>query len=99
MDVKLINRGTEGELLLSGDLDTQTARDADELFAQLADRFESMTLNMAELNYISSAGLRAIRNLYLKMFQKGGKLSITDVHDNVMEVFEMTGLAGLLNIR
>ena len=99
MDVKLVNRGTEGELLLSGDLDTRTAKDADELFAQLADRFESITLNMENLNYISSAGLRTIRNLYLRLFKKGGKLAVTNMNDNVMEVFEMTGLAGLLNIR
>jgi anti-sigma B factor antagonist len=99
MDVKLVNRGTEGELLLSGDLDTRTAKDADELFAQLADRFDSITLNMENLNYISSAGLRTIRNLYLRLFKKGGKLAVTNMNDNVMEVFEMTGLAGLLNIR
>ncbi len=99
MDVKLVNRGTEGELLLSGDLDTRTAKGADELFAQLADRFDSITLNMENLNYISSAGLRTIRNLYLRLFKKGGKLAVTNMNDNVMEVFEMTGLAGLLNIR
>ena len=99
MDVKLVNRGNEGELLLSGDLDTRTARDAEDLFTQLADRFQNITLNMKDLNYISSAGLRTIRNLYLRVAKKGGKLAITNVHDNVMEVFEMTGLAGLLNIR
>ncbi|MBR6221884.1 MAG: STAS domain-containing protein [Lachnospiraceae bacterium] len=99
MDVKLVNRGTDGELLLSGDLDTRTARDADQLFLQMAERFTTLTLNMADLNYISSAGLRTIRNLYIKLNQKGGKLLITNVNGNVMEVFEMTGLAGLLNIR
>ncbi|MBR6172966.1 MAG: STAS domain-containing protein [Eubacterium sp.] len=99
MDVKLVNRGSEGELLLSGDLDTRTAGDADMLFAQLADRFEALTLNMQNMNYISSAGLRTIRNLYIRLNKKGGKLRITNVNDNVMEVFEMTGLAGLLNLR
>ena len=93
MDVKLVNRGDEGELLLSGDLDTKTAKDAEALFTQLAGRFTNITLNMKDLNYIS------ILNLYLLIFKKGGKLMITNVHDNVMEVFEMTGLAGLLNIR
>jgi anti-sigma B factor antagonist len=99
MDVKLVNRGTEGELLLSGDLDTKTARDADQLFAQLASRFSTITLNMQNLNYISSAGIRSIRNLYILLMQKGGKLNITNLSNNVLEVFEMTGLAGLLNIR
>ena len=99
MDVKLVNRGTEGELLLSGDLDTKTARDADQLFAQLTSRFSTITLNMQNLNYISSAGIRSIRNLYILLMRKNGKLNITNLSSNVLEVFEMTGLAGLLNIR
>ena len=99
MDVKLVDRGNEGELLMSGDLDTKTSRDADQLFDQMADRFTNITLNFKELDYVSCAGLRAIRNLYQKLVQNGGKLTITNVNENVMEVFEMTGLAGLLNIR
>ncbi|MBO4863678.1 MAG: STAS domain-containing protein [Eubacterium sp.] len=99
MDIKLIAREDEGELLMSGDLDTRTSKDADMLFSQIADRFTNVTLNMKDLEYVSSAGLRAIRNLYIKVNQNGGKLSLTNVNENVMEVFEMTGLAGLLNIR
>ncbi len=99
MDVKLVDRGEEGELLLAGDLDTRTARDADALFMQMADRFKNICLNMKDLEYVSSAGLRSIRNLYIKINQNSGKLTLTNVNDNVMEVFEMTGLAGLLNIR
>ncbi|MCR5587306.1 MAG: STAS domain-containing protein [Lachnospiraceae bacterium] len=99
MDIKLVDRGDEGELLMTGDLDTKTARDAEALFLQMADRFANITLNMKDLDYVSSAGLRSIRNLYIKINKKGGKLTLTNVNDNVMEVFEMTGLAGLLNIR
>lgn len=99
MDVKLVNRGEDGELLLSGDLDTKTTKDAEALFLQMADRFMNLTLNMKDLQYVSSAGLRSIRNLYMKLTRKGGKLMVTNVNENVMEVFEMTGLAGLLNIR
>ncbi|SEF79794.1 anti-sigma B factor antagonist [Eubacterium ruminantium] len=99
MDIKLVDRGDLGELLLSGDLDTKTARDADAIFSKMVERFHNLTLNMKDLDYISSAGLRSIRNLYVKLSQKGGKLTLTNVNENVMEVFEITGLAGLLNIR
>lgn len=99
MDIKLVNRGDTGELIMSGDLDTKTSRDADMIFSQMADRFKNLTLNMTDLEYISSSGLRSIRNLYIKVTQNGGRLELTNVNENVMEVFEMTGLAGLLNIR
>lgn len=99
MDIKLVARYDEGELIMSGDLDTRTSKDADALFAQMAERFKNITLNMKDLEYVSSAGLRAIRNLYIKVNQNDGKLALTNVNENVMEVFEMTGLAGLLNIR
>jgi anti-sigma B factor antagonist len=99
MDIKLVNRGDTGELIMSGDLDTKTSRDADMIFSQMADRFKNLTLNMTDLEYISSSGLRSIRNLYIKITQNGGRLELTNVNENVMEVFEMTGLAGLLNIR
>ncbi|HBZ02956.1 MAG TPA: anti-sigma factor antagonist [Lachnospiraceae bacterium] len=99
MDIKLVARDDEGELIMSGDLDTRTSKDADALFAQMAERFKNITLNMKDLEYVSSAGLRAIRNLYIKVNQNDGKLALTNVNENVMEVFEMTGLAGLLNIR
>ena len=56
MDIKLVNRGDTGELLMSGDLDTKTARDADMIFSQMADRFKNLTLNMKDLEYISSSG-------------------------------------------
>ena len=99
MDIKLVARDEEGELIMSRDLDTRTSKDADALFAQMAERFKNITLNMKDLEYVSSAGLRAIRNLYIKVNQNDGKLALTNVNENVMEVFEMTGLAGLLNIR
>ena len=53
MDVKLVNRGEDGELLLSGDLDTKTAKDAEALFLQMGDRFTNITLNMKDLQYVS----------------------------------------------
>ena len=49
MTIKLINRGTEGELLLEGRLDAVTAPEAEELFLQMTGRFEKLILNMEKL--------------------------------------------------
>ncbi|SCW47565.1 STAS domain-containing protein [Lachnospiraceae bacterium C10] len=99
MDVKLVDRGTEGELILSGRLETKNAAEAEELFLQMADRFRDITFNLKDLKYISSAGLRTLKKLYMKVRQNGGELSATNVSDYVGEVFEMTGFAGIINIK
>ena len=99
MDVKLIDRGSEGELILSGRLDTKVAPEAEEVFLKMADRYTDLTLNMKDLKYISSAGLRALRGLYMKVRKNGGELSALYVNEYIEEVFEITGFAGFINIR
>ena len=96
MNIKLINRGQEGELVLEGRLDTLTAPEAEEVFNQMAERFEKIVLNMAGMEYVSSAGLRTLKRLHMAMKKKNGNLVLTNVRKMVMEVFEMTGFAGLL---
>ena len=97
MNIKLINRGQEGELVLEGRLDTLTAPEAEEVFNQMAERFEKIVLNMAGMEYVSSAGLRTLKRQHMAMKKKNGSLVLTHVRKMVMEVFEMTGFAGLLN--
>ena len=97
MDVALLNKGAEGELVLTGRLDAIAAKGTEKLFLQTAERFETVTLDMEKLEYISSAGLRAIRNLYLAMHRKAGKLFVKNAGKSLMEVFELTGFAGVLN--
>ena len=96
MNIKLINRGQEGELVLEGRLDTLTAPEAEEVFNQTEERFDKVILNMRDLEYVSSAGLRTLKRLHMAMKKKNGNLVLTNVRKMVMEVFEMTGFAGLL---
>ena len=98
LEIKLVNRGEEGEMLLIGNLDTQTAPQAEEHFDAAAERFENLVLNMQDLNYVSSAGLRVLKRIHVKMAKQGGKLTVRNINDNIMEVFEITGFAGLLNL-
>lgn len=96
MTIKLVNRGAAGELLISGRLDTTTAPDAEEIFNEVSGRFDKVILNFADLEYVSSAGLRVLKRLHMVMRKKGGEMVLTNVNKMVMEVFEMTGFAGLL---
>lgn len=97
MDIKLIDRNTEGEFLLQGRLDANSAPETERLLTSMVEKFDKIILNLASLEYISSAGLRILKVLHMAMKKKGGTLALKNVNKMVMEVFEMTGFAGLLN--
>ena len=96
LNLNLINRGTEGELVMIGRLDSNTSPEAEKVLLGLTERFDDLILNMKDLEYISSAGLRIIKRAYMAMRRKDGNLKLKNVNKMVMEVFEVTGFAGLL---
>ena len=98
MTVKLVNRGTEAEVLLAGRLDSHSAPEVEEILKDAAERYERLILNLVGLEYISSAGLRCLKMLHMAMRRKEGELVVRNVNKLVMEVFEMTGFVGLLKI-
>ena len=84
-------------LKLEGRLDTVTAP---ELEAELGDKLDGvreLTLDMAQLQYISSAGLRVLLAAQKRM-NRQGLMRLTGVGEVVMEVFEVTGFADILTI-
>jgi len=96
MNMTLINRGTEGEMQIIGRLDTNTSPDAEKPLLDAINRFDKVILDMAQLEYVSSAGLRALKSAHLAMRRKGGTLAVKNVGKQVMEVFEITGFVGML---
>lgn len=56
---------------------------------------ESLILDLAELEYTSSAGLRIIL-MAQKIMNKQGKMIVKNVNESVMEVFDITGMADFM---
>ena len=88
--------GDVNEVKLVGRLDVKAAREADGALAEAASAATNLVLDMSELDYIASAGLRALKRLRSDVRANGGTLVLRDVQDDVMEVFEMTGFAAML---
>jgi anti-sigma B factor antagonist len=82
---------------VKGRLDTTTAPELEAALKESMEGIEELTLNFAELEYISSAGLRVLLATQ-KAMQGKGKMIVTGVNDIVMEVFEVTGFCDILNI-
>ena len=88
--------GDVNEVKLVGRLDVKAVRDAEKGFADAAAAAPNVVLDMSELDYIASAGLRALKRLRADIVANDGTLVLRNVQDDVMEVFEMTGFAAML---
>ena len=98
MKMKLIKRGAGAEVLLDGRLDAQSAPDVEKALLDIAERFQSVDLDLAKMDYISSAGLRAFRNFNMAMRRNGKDYRLKNVQKTIMEVFEMTGYSRMLRL-
>ena len=56
-----------------------------------------LVLDCTALEYVSSAGLRVILKAQ-KLMNARGSMKLINVNETIMEVFDITGFADLLNI-
>ncbi len=84
-------------LRIVGRLDTNTAPQLDSYLKTNVTSDGGLVLDMSELDYVSSAGLRVILATHKVMSNRGG-LYVTNVKDTVMEVLEATGFTDVLNM-
>ena len=84
-------------LHISGRLDTTTAPELETAVNAIPDDVKELTLDMAEVTYISSAGLRVLLGAQKKM-SRIGSMKLTGVCEAVMDVLEITGFADILTI-
>ena len=61
------------------------------------DGVESLILDFAALEYLSSAGLRVLLATQ-KTMNKQGKMIVRNVNETIAEVFEITGFANILTV-
>lgn len=96
-----INKKLDGSVLtmeLVGRLNTSTAPELDAEIKNSVEGVSELIMDLKELEYISSAGLRVILSGSKLMTKKQGQFSVTNVRDTVKEVFEVTGFDSILNI-
>ena len=98
MDIELTELEGLTVISLSGRLDTTTAPDLDAAATKL---FESgvydIRVDMADCEFVSSAGLRVIVAMQKHVMGKGS-LVFANVKPEVMDVFDMTGFTKILTI-
>ena len=89
--------GTKLTITIAGRLDTTTAPQLEAEFKGNINGVEKLVLDFAELEYLSSAGLRVILAAQ-KVMNKQGEMIIKNVNETINEIFEVTGFIDILTI-
>ena len=97
MTIEMKKNMEETILEITGRLDRTTAPVLDKTINEELKDVENLVLDLKGLEYISSAGLRVLLNAQKKM-QRVGSMKLKNVSEAVMDVFEMTGFADILEI-
>ena len=96
MEIKVIDEGKPYVAALVGRLDTNTSPQLEDFAGDLhAKGVNDIAIDMAECDFVSSAGLRVIVAMQ-KHATAGGSLVFRNVVPDVMDVFKMTGFDKIL---
>lgn len=99
MNINKTQNGDKTTITLSGRLDTTTAPQLQLELLPEFDTAKEVVLDFAELVYVSSAGLRVLLMGQKKAKANGIAQTLINVSADIMEIFEMTGFAGILTIK
>lgn len=97
MKIAKTRNGNNLTLALEGRLDTNTAPELEITLKSAIDGVTELVIDMAALDYLSSAGLRVLLGAQ-KTMNKQGSMKVTHVNETIMEIFEVTGFADILTI-
>lgn len=85
---------------LCGELDSAAAETfADEMRPFVENPVKEMIMDFSGLEYISSAGMRTLLLMSREATQKGGKVTITGMCDNIRQIFKLTGFDAMMDIQ
>jgi len=85
-------------LMLRGQLDGTTVASAEPDMMKAAALRRGTVLDLSELTYVASVGLRLIILLAKRLSQSGQRLALCGLQPQVEEVFEIGGFTSLLSL-
>src|SRR5580692_6044212 len=93
MNIERVQVGVKVVLHVAGRMNAENAAHFEsECESCIAEGFTSLIVDLGDLVYISSAGLRSVLMIAKKLKEKGGVLRICRLTGMVLQVFEITKL-------
>lgn len=97
MKITKNQNGSNLTVALEGRLDTSTAPELEGVLKNSLEGITELTIDMAALDYLSSAGLRVLL-VAQKAMNKQGSMKVANVNEMIMEIFDVTGFADILTV-
>lgn len=91
----LFPEGENLEVSLMGDLDIDGTEVIEELIPEM-EKYMEINLNLSDVPFVDSSGMGLLLNLVQTLHVQGIKITISNVREDIMEVFEMLQLPDIL---
>ena len=99
MNISTLTIESVAVIRLQGDLDTNTSPDAQEALNKvLAEGASKVLVNLADVGFVSSSGLRVLLVTAKKLGTASGELRVSNLNGTVNEVFEISGFSSIFNV-
>ena len=82
---------------LEGRLDAITSRQLEAALRTSIDGITVLDFDLAELEYISSSGIRVLMSAW-KVMKRQGEMNVRNVQPDVLDILEFAGIAELFQI-
>jgi len=97
MQITFEKENSKLTIFVSGRVDTVTAPELDAFITENTEGISELVLDLKDMSYTSSSGLRVILKAQ-KLMNKLGKMKVINVQKDVMDIFDMTGFSDILTI-
>lgn len=98
MNIQTVVDGDHASLTIEGRLSVTTSPDLEAEIEKLPATVSNIDFYLADLEYISSAGLRVLVTTQKIVTQRGGTMVLHQPNDEVYDVLDMTGLIDVFTI-
>lgn len=99
MTITKANNGDTVVLTVEGRVDTNTSPVLQKAILEAFQSVRNLTLDLGKVQYVSSAGLRALLIGQKTATSKGGIMEVINVQPMVKSVLDTVGFTAILNLR
>lgn len=98
MNVDINTNGNIVIISIEGSIDSKTAGELQSQIMGKVSESDNVLLNLTEVDFVSSAGLRVLLMIYRQIKSKNGKVILVGVSQEITDVMSMTGFINFFEI-